>query len=272
MNFQTFSARLPKIEEPPDFFQGRRLPRGVALPDNVLLFYHDFIAMKPNTHSRYTLLFPFAKMNYLVDRQSVALAPGEMLLILPHQVRYLQPASEGYGRLFITFELPGPQPYLPQTLPMPVAPAQWALLEAFVRAYRLGRTFDAVLKLVEILKLAAATRIADTTRRVSAVTAAAVALVNEQLNTPLPVVYLAKVLHVSESNLRLRFRRDIGQSIGRYITQHRLDAARYRLRATDMNISEVAESCGFESLFAFSHFFKNATGVSPLHYRQSARK
>jgi AraC-like DNA-binding protein len=39
-----------------------------------------------------------------------------------------------------------------------------------------------------------------------------------------------------------------------------------------MSVSEIAEACGYDSLYAFSHAFKNYAKISPAEFRQRVKK
>lgn len=126
------SCRLP---EPANLYEGVSLPDDFELPDNLLLFFHDFCAAAPNAHHRYTLVFPFAEMRYYVDQLQYDLKPGQMLLLRPYQLRFLSPESAGYQRFFITFTLRKPQPYLPKTTVCELHEACYALLKQMLDFY-----------------------------------------------------------------------------------------------------------------------------------------
>ena len=59
--------------------------------------------------------------------------------------------------------------------------------------------------------------------------------------------------------------REIKRSV-RYQT-----AVRYLLYS-GLSVSEIAEASGFKSVYAFSRFFKNINGMSPLAFRRSSKK
>lgn len=72
---------------------------------------------------------------------------------------------------------------------------------------------------------------------------------------------------VSVRHLTRGFRTSRGCSIGDYLAQQRIDAARRRL-ATDESIKSVALSTGFSSQSTFTYSFRRATGVTPHEYRK----
>ena len=93
-----------------------------------------------------------------------------------------------------------------------------------------------------------------------------------RLDKPLPISRLATALGESESHLRARFREATGGSLGRHLRQLRLQKACQLLHTTELNITEVAERCGFDSVYSFSRTFKTGCGVSPRVYRGSVER
>jgi AraC-like DNA-binding protein len=72
---------------------------------------------------------------------------------------------------------------------------------------------------------------------------------------------------MSPSNLRSRFRASCGVSLGRHMRILRLERASGLLRMSTIRISEIAEQCGFASVFSFSRAFKHHFGVAPTDFR-----
>ena len=260
-------AETHLLPEPENLYEGLRLPEDFELPDNILLFYHDFCAPSPNAHYRYTLVFPFAGMRYYVDQLQYDLLPGQMLLLHPYQLRFLSPKSADYRRFFITFTLRKPQPYLPRSGVCTLNGESYTLLEQLLSAFRDGAPRRLAVELFRFLDSLAEKMTAGESRKMSPQIAGAIRFINENLNRQISNQDIADELNMSESNLRRRFRAEIGQSLKNYIDKQRLELAKYYLRETLMRIDEIAALCGFASVFAFSHFFKHQTGIPPLRFR-----
>jgi transcriptional regulator GlxA family with amidase domain len=60
-------------------------------------------------------------------------------------------------------------------------------------------------------------------------------------------------------------------SIGRHLRRLRLERACGLLRLGPQRVSEIAEQCGFSSIYSFSRAFRTTYGVSPLVYRHRGR-
>jgi transcriptional regulator GlxA family with amidase domain len=73
---------------------------------------------------------------------------------------------------------------------------------------------------------------------------------------------------MSPSNLRARFRTSCGVSLGKHMRELRLERARGLLTMSTIRVSEIAEQCGFTSLFSFSRAFRTRYGHPPLACRK----
>ena len=261
------------VQEPENLFSGKRLAPGFALPDNILIFFHDFTSPAPDAHGRHTLVFPLEKMIYFVERQRIELVPGMMLYVPPFALRFLHPDSNGYGRFFITFEVKGEQPYLPEPGGFDLTDSNWQSLRVFLDEFNSGSAVNASLALMNFLD-------GQRTIRHDAVSESDLPenllRVIEQIETSLSDVPdispLASKAGLSESHLRALFRKHMGVSIGKFITGKKIDFARYALTSSDMSIAEIAEAAGFNNIYVFSTFFKRNTGLSPLRFRKEMSK
>jgi AraC-like DNA-binding protein/ligand-binding sensor protein len=67
------------------------------------------------------------------------------------------------------------------------------------------------------------------------------------------------------------FKEEMGENLSNYLNRLRVDRAAKLLLETDLTLSEIAGSCGFEDQSWFSKIFKSYTGVSPGKYRDNNR-
>lgn len=261
-----------QIAKPSNYFQGRKLPEDLVLPDNILIFPNPRKTFSTAvSHARYSLILPVVDMVYYVDNLRIDLSPGNILLIFPHQYRCYQSTHVEFDRLFITFELPSLQSYLPKGPMMKMTDRAWQYVDAMIENYSSEDTLGGALLLTDLLRELAQNPVVHRTRQMPPLILQAISLINQDLSQELDNKTIAEKLGISESNLRLVFRREMGSSIGAYTSNLRLNAAKSRLENTTMSIEEIAYSCGYDSIYAFSHFFKNKAGISPLKYRQSKK-
>lgn len=86
----------------------------------------------------------------------------------------------------------------------------------------------------------------------------------------LPTVqYVADGLNISASYLSGLLKVLTGQSTQQHIHDKLIQKAKERLSGTDLSVSEIAYSLGFEHPQSFSKLFKSKTKFSPLEFRAS---
>ena len=68
------------------------------------------------------------------------------------------------------------------------------------------------------------------------------------------------------------FKKETGKRISDYLSEVRLQEAKYRLTETGQSISEIAASLSYSNFSGFSRMFKSETGLSPAEYRKKYRK
>lgn len=86
----------------------------------------------------------------------------------------------------------------------------------------------------------------------------------------LPTVnYIAKSLNISAGYLSALLKSLIGQNTQQYLHQKLVSVAKEKLSTTDLSVSEIAYSLGFEHLQSFTKLFKSKTNLTPSAFRQS---
>ena len=79
---------------------------------------------------------------------------------------------------------------------------------------------------------------------------------------------LAKQLNISQSYLYRVFFEEYGVSPKEYLNRFCLEQAKSLLRHSDLNVSQIAASVGYNDVLAFSSFFSKKQGKSPTAYRK----
>jgi len=83
------------------------------------------------------------------------------------------------------------------------------------------------------------------------------------------VYYIAERLNISAGYLSALLKSLIGQNTQQYLHQKLIDVAKEKLSTTDLSVSEIAYSLGFEHLQSFTKLFKSKTNSTPSAFRQS---
>jgi len=274
-------ARLP---QPLHQLQGRSA-KSLVLPDNIVCFQRRTAAdlNKPRRgralHHRFVLICALrTTVTVCVDDRSIRLKSGEALLVFPFQFHhYAEARQRDLSWLFVTFELAGPEALAAlRYQPLRLTPPLLALVAELVAAYEAERTADlSVLLLALVLERLRRLRpVAPEAEAQAAPQPGLMLRVNQLAQRPgesLGLGEIARSLGISPSHLRARFRASCGVSIGRHLRQLRLEQACGLLRLGPQRVSEIAEQCGFSSIYSFSRAFRSAYGVSPLAYRHSGR-
>ena len=273
-------ALLPSPLRP---LHGRRATP-LPLPDNIICFRRVCAADLNHPqrgralHHRFVLIMALATgVTVYVDDRAIRLHAGEGLLVFPFQFHdYMDPERQALNWLFVTFELTDASELLPLRLrPFVITPALRQLAEELVTAYLSPGEADLTTLLLALLLARA--RQAEPVRRRHHLPPGAPGLIPQvnqlalRKDEPLGVKEIARALGISVSHLRARFRASCGVSIGRHLRRLRLERACGLLRLSQRRVSEVAEACGFSSIYSFSRAFHAAYGVSPMAYRRGDR-
>ncbi|WP_181416583.1 helix-turn-helix transcriptional regulator [Nitrospira lenta] len=89
----------------------------------------------------------------------------------------------------------------------------------------------------------------------------------DNLHRGLTLKLLSQFLGYSEKYCSDLFHSTMGESFSAHLKRRRLEIASRLLETTDKGVAEIATVIGFCDQFAFSHFFKRATGQSPIQFR-----
>ena len=97
--------------------------------------------------------------------------------------------------------------------------------------------------------------------------------IDEHLNMPdLGNIAIAQAAHISESYLRKLFIQHYSTTPKQYILDLRIQKAKLLLTDFPVSVTDIAEKCGFSSVYHFCKAFKARTGVSPTQYAERHRR
>ena len=96
--------------------------------------------------------------------------------------------------------------------------------------------------------------------------------IDNNFSRDLTLSQVAKYIYLSDSYFAHSFKNKFGISPKSYILKVRIDAAKKFLENTDMKVSEVAAAVGFSSQQRFNDIFRKHENVTPLKFRQAAKK
>lgn len=280
---------MREIHEPASLFSGMTIQQSLA-PENIIIFKRtDTTLLKPegvsvNFHHRFELVSVLdTAAPARIDRTTYDLHPGECALIFPNQFHHFMDVSKSHlDWLFITFELKNHDAIRalhnsPRVLDARSLELLLGIVQEFVHpknaardtleiSYNLSRV---LLHLLDCPPLPTDRRDIHSSDDVRDVILESInKYVRANLGRAVTIANIAEELGYSVSHLRAVFRDRLGVSLGKYMRESRLSEAAQLLQSSGLNVSEIGERCGFESLYAFSRAFRKAYGIPPRTYRQ----
>lgn len=278
----TFETLVASLQRPSDPIVGRPAST-LVLPENVICFQHGAASNlnQPRhgraLHHRFVLIVALrTAVTVCVDDRHVRLQAGEGLLVQPFQFHhYIDPAAEKGRWLFVTFDFSKPELLEPLRFrSFAVRAPLRTLLAEIVTAYLEPGQEDLLGLLLGLLLTRLRSLDPAQHRPIPAPAAPELAtkinLLAQRAGETPRVRELAGELGISTSHLRARFRASCHVSLGRHLRRLRLEKACGLLRMSRDRVTEIAEQCGFNSVYAFSRAFRGAFGLSPLAYRRGA--
>jgi AraC-like DNA-binding protein len=100
----------------------------------------------------------------------------------------------------------------------------------------------------------------------------ALSLIHERHAEPWTVESLATAVALSRSSFAARFSELVGEPPLEYLVRWRMTKAAQTLRESEVPLSEVAASIGYQSEASFNRAFKRWGGVAPGAYRRDHRR
>ena len=94
--------------------------------------------------------------------------------------------------------------------------------------------------------------------------------IEKNLDKPLSVTKLSEISGYSSTHFSQMFKDAMGVSPKRYINYRKIRYAKILLLSSRMNITQISDLLGYESIHYFSRIFKHVTGKSPSEYYESA--
>lgn len=277
---------MTKVE---DYFQGIK-KTSLELPDNIIAFCHLKISGSNRgaaKHSRFVFLHNIGERGIIVlDEHMFEFDKGQSMLFFPFQSHYYLDVKDSGSWLFITFDIRNHDHLQTLHNRMILRPPRMdILLQDFLSEYFFVVDKHAKgnrLALLVAMMLEESLSSFDPEKPEAPqemiresrfeVLERLQRAVFQSIDRPVSISTLADEVHISESHLRLLFRKEFGVSLGAYIRDTKMMRASRLLATTNLNVSEISEQCGYDTLFAFSRAFKTSRGVSPLQYRKSYLK
>ncbi|AIQ48368.1 AraC family transcriptional regulator [Paenibacillus sp. FSL R7-0273] len=95
----------------------------------------------------------------------------------------------------------------------------------------------------------------------------AVKYISERLNHDLGIEEVAGKIGISSSYFCLLFKNRFAVTFVEYVTQQRIEAAKFMLASTDKSIAAISAGVGYQERRYFTKVFQKQTGMTPKEYR-----
>lgn len=95
--------------------------------------------------------------------------------------------------------------------------------------------------------------------------------IEKSLNQKLTLTMLAEHLNMSKSHCSKIIKQKTKFGFTEYVNQVRLREAEKYIRITDMQMIEISNATGFNSIQSFNRNFKKYCGITPTNYRKKVR-
>ncbi|GGD52238.1 helix-turn-helix domain-containing protein [Paenibacillus nasutitermitis] len=90
----------------------------------------------------------------------------------------------------------------------------------------------------------------------------------ERYDQDLSIEYFASQLNYHPSYISRVFKKDVGVSFSDYLSNYRIEKAKYMLRHTNMKIADIAEKLRYSTASNFNRQFKKVVQLTPSRYRE----
>jgi AraC-like DNA-binding protein len=96
--------------------------------------------------------------------------------------------------------------------------------------------------------------------------------IDENYHEPLRLLDVAKLCHMSEGAFSRFFRSHMGKTFPAFVNDLRIGRACRMLAETELSMTEIALSCGFQNISNFNRRFLYLKKVSPTEYRRRIQR
>ena len=279
--------KLSLLKEPKSYYSGLGRNSIPQIPDKILMVFKGPTKMTiANVHHRFMLVVNMkSAINLILDSRRFVLNKNQAMLVLPHQHHLFVYENEDVERLLITFEgcdITEMQKFRERVFNLndEFFKTLHLLVDEYLEHVKNDNTSDgkrsALLLSILLMDLEKCSR--KYTSKSPSENNQALDVIDKinsyiqiNLDTPLSVEQIAEEFKYSCSHLRLLYRKSMGISIGKYIRETKIHKACGYLGDSKTKINEIAELCGYSSIYAFSHAFKNETGIYPGGYRKKMK-
>lgn len=98
----------------------------------------------------------------------------------------------------------------------------------------------------------------------------AIEYIEGHYNEPITLKDITEHCGLNHTSLTVLFKQEMQTTVMKYLTEHRIKAAKKHLAFTDLPLKEIASRCGFKTAAHFSRVFKETVDETPAAFRRTA--
>ena len=98
-----------------------------------------------------------------------------------------------------------------------------------------------------------------------------VSFLQENIQEKLVFQQVLDRIGISASSLKSVFKETMGMGVMNYFTKMKMETAKKLIREGNLNITQIANSLGYDSIHLLSRRFRQMTGMSPTEYGKSVK-
>lgn len=206
------------------------------------------------------------KLTY-VHKTTKYVSERTVAVIIPKGKTYSLHCDESGEFPLINFQCVGFNPPSFTVIPLSDPAAYLSMFER-IASYRIGEKneFASLGAFYEILSMLS--REGGNVKTIGAIQPAVDYLAVNFCSPGLTCAYLARLCFTSEAYFRRLFNARFGTSPAKYIKSLRIGKAKNLLASAAYSVTQIAEKCGYSSVYYFCQDFKTETGETPSAYRK----
>ena len=150
----------------------------------------------------------------------------------------------------------------------------YRLIDIYTRECEKAATVDEVhvLRYSMVMDFTERVRRCRMPQELSGSTAKAIRFIHDHIYGYISLDEIAANVGISRSALTRRFRQEMKQSIGEYVTGEKIKEAQRLLLYSDLSISQIAQYLSFSGQAYFHTVFKKQTGYTPMQWQRRFSK
>ena len=206
-------------------------------------------------------------MSYIIDGKQIDLSPGN-ILFLPEGSSRIRLATNGYVDFFVFNFSSDSTPNLPTLMYDATHGTIYALLSAYDSINK-SFYFDSKEENEHLLAcLLVVLQKKAVTQRYTSLTQSILSYLHQNFRKKITLKLIGDITFFTPVYCDAVFKKDTGETIIDYLLTLRIEESK-KLLSKNTDISQIAESVGFQDSNYFSRVFKKRVGCSPSAYRKS---